>query len=268
MGRIFIMGDLHGLATNFTSRIKWYIQDPQEDDIIICAGDVGLEYGNQVQGSLKKAMKKFPGTIYVIRGNHDNRYWRNHTDVIETYTDYIEKPNDGWAFDNDTFPTLLYQKKYPNILYVKDGGGVYTINGYRFLFIPGAYSVDKDYRLSRGYPYEPEEQLTWLEENQLLSAIEYCNTPEETALNSLRIDYVVSHTAPLGTQPYYKDLFLNFVDQSTVDKHMEYFLDEVYNLLDNNFKHWYFGHFHDDRTFGKFTMLYTKIQEIGEVNEG
>ena len=254
MGRTFVCGDIHGVAANFTSRVKWDIDNPKEDDIIICVGDVGLEYGNQVQGSLKKAMRKFPGTIYVMRGNHDNRYWRDHTETIETYMDYIEKPKAGWAFDDDTFPTLLYQKKYPNILYVRDGGGVYTINGHRFLFIPGAYSVDKEYRLAKGLPYEPQEQLTWLEENQLLAAIE----------DSLEIDYVISHTAPLGTQIYYKDLFLDFIDQSAVDQHMEYFLDEVYHQLNGKFKHWYFGHMHDDRQFGKFTMVYTKIQEIGE----
>ena len=264
MGRIFIMGDTHGLASNFTSRVNWYIDNPREDDVIICVGDVGLEYGNQVQGALKKAMKKFPGTIYVMRGNHDNRYWRDHTETIETYIGYIEKPCNGWMFDNDTFPTLLYQKKYPNILYVKDGGGVYTINGYRFLFIPGAYSVDKEYRLAKGLPYEPQEQLTWIEENQILSAIDYCNTPCETALNSLEIDYVISHTAPLGTQIYFKDLFLDFIDQSTVDNHMEHFLDEVYHQLNNKFKHWYFGHYHSNRSFGKFTMIYSEVVEIGE----
>ena len=95
MGRIFIMGDTHGLVSNFTSRVNWYIDNPREDDVIICVGDVGLEYGNQVQGALKKAMKKFPGTIYVMRGNHDNRYWRDHTEMVKTDIDYIEKPNPG-----------------------------------------------------------------------------------------------------------------------------------------------------------------------------
>lgn len=257
MGRTFIFGDIHGIFSNFTSRVNWYIQEPKEDDVIICCGDVGLEYGNQIHGSLKKAMKKFPGTVYIMRGNHDNRYWRDHTETIETMSSYIRKPVDGWLFNNDEYPSYLYQKKYPNIKYIQDEGGIYDINGHRFLFVPGAYSVDKEYRLAKGYPYELQEQLTWTEENQLLRDI-------ESWKNS--IDYVISHTAPLGTQPYYKDLFLDFVDQSKVDKHMEYFLDEVYNLLDNNFKHWYFGHFHDNRSFGKFTMLYTKVAEIGEEN--
>jgi len=252
MSRTFIMGDIHGSASNFTFRVNQYIDNPREDDVIICVGDVGLEYGNQIQGALKKAMKKFPGTIYVMRGNHDNRYWRDHT---ETIADCIERPcSSSWAFDNNTLPTLLYQKKYPNILYVKDGGGVYTINDRRFLFIPGAYSVDKEYRLARGLPYEPREQLTFVEENHLLDAIE----------NNLEVDYIISHTAPLGTQVYFEDLFLNFIDQKKVDKRMEYFLDEVYHQLNNKFKHWYFGHYHDDRQFGKFTMVYNKVIEIGE----
>ena len=256
MGRIFMCGDLHGSATNFKQRVDNYIPEPRENDIIICCGDVGLEYGNQVQGSLKKVMKKFPGTIWVMRGNHDNRYWKYHTETIETMQDYIDMPNENWHFNDSSYPTLLIQDKYPNIWYVRDSGGIYNINGYNFLFIPGAYSVDKYYRLDTNKPYEPAEQLTWLEENQLLSNLE--------SFLSIggHIDYVISHTAPLGTQIYFKDLFLDFIDQSTVDNHMEYFLDEVYHMLKNDFKHWYFGHYHDTRSFGKFTMLYHQIQEI------
>ena len=253
MGRIFVCGDLHGYASSFKQRVNNDIQNPQEDDVIICCGDVGIEYGDLVQGALKKAMKKFPGTIYVMRGNHDARYWARHTETIETISEYIEQPiNNSWIIEDD----LLYQEKYPNIKYIRDGGGIYNINGYNFLFIPGAYSVDKYYRLNNHLPYEPQEQLTWLEENNLLSLVDSYN------LFNFNIDYVISHTAPLGTQIYFKDLFLNFIDQSTVDNHMEYFLDEIYNLLNNKFKRWYFGHYHDDRSFGKFTMLYYQIQEI------
>lgn len=255
MGRIFMCGDLHGSAIDFKQRVNNYIPEPQEDDIIICCGDVGLEYGGQIQGALKKAMSKFPGTIWVMRGNHDNRYWKCHT---KTMKGYVEKPNKNWHFDNDISPTLLIQDKYPNIWYVRDEGGIYNINGYNFLFIPGAYSVDRYYRLNTGRPYEPAEQLTWSEENQLLASLEYSLSIGK------HIDYVVSHTAPLGTQIYFRDLFLSFIDQSAVDSHMEYFLDEIYKILNNDFKCWYFGHYHDTRSFGKFTMLYHQIQEIGD----
>lgn len=252
MDRIFIMGDLHGSATAFKERVNNYIFEPHLFDTIICVGDVGIQYGEQTQFALKKAMRKFPGTIYIMRGNHDARYWARNTETFKTCSEYIERPINNWVIDGD----LLYQKKYPNIKYVRDGGGIYNINGYNFLFIPGAYSVDKQYRLFHNLPYEPQEQLTWLEENKLWTNIE-----NHLSLGN-RIDYIISHTAPLGTQIYFKDLFLDFIDQSTVDNHMEYFLDEIYKMLNSSFKRWYFGHYHDDRSFGKFTMLYNKIQEI------
>ena len=153
---------------------------------------------------------------------------------------------------------FLIQNKYPNIFYIRDEGGIYNIEDKTFLFIPGAYSIDKEYRLNNNFPYEYEEQLSLVEKNKLYDKIEqYIN-------NSGRIDYIVSHTAPLGTEPYYKNLFFSFIDQSKVDKSMEYFLDEIENLLHNNYKHWYFGHFHDNKDFGKFTMLYNKVIQIGD----
>ena len=255
MSRTFLMGDLHGVAANFISRVKWNIDNPKEDDVIICVGDVGLEYGNQIQGALKKAMKKFPGKIYVIRGNHDNRYWRDHTKVNQ---ENLIVPTSGWHYDNPQYPMLLIQNKYPNICYIRDEGGIYNIKDRTFLFIPGAYSIDKEYRLNNNFPYEYEEQLSLVEKNKLYDEIEqYIN-------GGGRIDYIVSHTAPLGTEPYYKNLFFSFIDQSKVDKSMEYFLDEIENLLHNNYKHWYFGHFHDNKDFGKFTMLYDKVVQIGD----
>ena len=80
------------------------------------------------------------------------------------------------------------------------------------------------------------------------------------------VDFVVSHTAPLSLEPFFTDLFLNVVDQSTVDKNTEKFLDEVVSTLGiSNFKHWFFGHYHDDRTIhNKFTMLYNNVVELGD----
>ncbi len=113
MGKVFVTGDIHGLASNFIFRLNQYIENPTEEDILICVGDVGLEYGNQIQGALKKAMKKFPGTIYIMRGNHDNRYWANHIVHDENNNYYLEIPKDGWRFNTEESPTpnLIYQKK-------------------------------------------------------------------------------------------------------------------------------------------------------------
>lgn len=42
------------------------------------------------------------------------------------------------------------EEAYPNILFAKDGE-IYDIAGMKTIVIGGAYSVDKFYRLSKGY---------------------------------------------------------------------------------------------------------------------
>lgn len=263
MSRVFVMGDLHGDARLFDYRVSM-IDNPTENDYIICAGDVGIEYGGRTYGNIKKAMKRFPGKVIVMRGNHDDRYIENHTNEVGLPL------NNSWDFfmeDDCVLPDkygnnyFFHQKKFPNIWYTSDSGGIYNIDGYNILFIPGAYSVDKYYRLQHGYPYNSTEQLN-KEEQKCLTDIIYnwCSI-------GFDIDFVISHTAPYKLQPYFKDLFLDFLDQSTVDNSMEIWLDSIADYCENipSFKHWFFGHFHDDRVIqNKYTMLYHDIVELAD----
>lgn len=252
MNRFFVCGDIHGSADKFDYLIS-QIDNPTEDDFLICAGDVGIEYGGNVYGNIKRAMKKFPGTIIVMRGNHDDRYWENH---VISNIDYVER---GWGIicfnDND----YLYQEKYPNIWYIKDEGGIYHLGYYNILFVPGAYSVDKYYRLRMGFPYNQREQLT----EEEMSCLLY-NTGNFISIGE-NIDFVISHTAPFKLQLYFKDLFLEGIDQSAVDNNMEKWLDELSKWYENSphFKQCFFGHFHDDRIINdKYTMLYYNIVNL------
>ena len=72
-------------------------------------------------------------------------------------------------------------------------------------------------------------------------------------------DYILTHTAPLNYEPTY--LFLDFIDQAQVDKSMETFLQVVCERVD--FKHWCFGHYHDDKDLGNGFKIYCcEIEEI------
>lgn len=51
------------------------------------------------------------------------------------------------------------EKEYPNLIFAKNGE-LYTIGGKSVLVIGGAYSVDKDYRITYGYRWFKDEQLT------------------------------------------------------------------------------------------------------------
>ena len=137
---------------------------------------------------------------------------------------------------------------------------MYNIEGYNFLFVPGAYSVDKFYRLETHKPWNPQEQLTLKEQLKLFDLVDDCN------INNIPIDFVIGHTFPLSIEPYYRYLFLDFIDQSTVDKNMENFLDHLSFIFEENFafKHYFGGHFHDNiyNMKDKYTMLYDNVINI------
>ena len=249
MAKIWITGDMHGFQKDAVSAIVQCHNATESDYLIVC-GDFGAEYDGHIMGSFKKEFKKFPGKIIVLRGNHDDRYWQNH----EKDWQIIVSP-ESWR------PHFLYQKKYPNIWYTRDEGDIISLGGYNFLFLPGAYSIDKNYRINNHLPYNPQEQLSWIEMTDLLERI-------PSWLQYSHIDFVISHTFPLSWESCYRDLFLNFIDQSQIDKNTEKFLDEIKNILHNNYIHWFGGHFHDDRELNeKATMLYNKVVEIGDYIE-
>lgn len=257
MKRIFVTGDLHSSASEFNNRIA-QIDNPTEEDVIICAGDVGIEYGNRIYGDIKRAMKKFPGTVIVMRGNHDDCYWKNHGYVDKDF--YYHFYNESWEFA-DNKGLFIRQKKYPNIWYVDDNGGIYTIGNYCILFIPGAYSVDKEYRLRNNFPWNPQEQLTENTRNALYNTIKIWDNI------GFDIDFVIGHTFPAKIESYYNDLFMSGIDQSSVDKTMEYWLNDMAKEFENSptFKQYFGGHFHDDRVLtNKYTMLYHSVKNLAD----
>lgn len=247
---IYVTGDIHGDPREVRDRIN-QIPNVTSHDFLIFAGDVAISYGTYYNAKVKEEMSKFPGTCIIMRGNHDTRYWRDNTDDSGW-------PTYGWVKivrDNEIY---LVQKRYPNIWYVRDEGGIYSIDRKNVLFIPGAYSVDSMYRVYNNSPYEPQEQLTYQEMVNLFDKM-------DSFLLDNQIDYIVSHTAPSFLEEYIEDLFLGSVPQYTVDKSMETWMNNFVHRLNDNFKQWVFGHFHDDRQIlDKYTMLYHKVLKLGE----
>lgn len=239
---IYVTGDVHG-DTRRIDEILVQIENPSEDDVIIIAGDAGIEYGYYIGESLKFHMGRFPGSWVVMRGNHDNRYWNSRT--------INGVPNYGWYIEGGEY---LVEYEYPNIKYVKDEGGWYDIDGTWIFFVPGAYSVDRYYRLRNGWAFEWNEMLTPREMEKL----------EAEANEKVHCtDYIISHTAPLSAEYGIVDLFMGGIDQSSVDKDMEIWLDKLNLLFGNNIKKHYFGHFHDDREIGsKYRMLFHDVVKI------
>lgn len=220
-----ITGDTHGKVNQRLSYIveNQEIENPEETALIIL-GDAGFNfYLNEKDSKLKHNVESFKMWIYCVRGNHEER---------------PENLNYSLIYDANVEGLVYIDPIVSKIRYFVDGE-VYNINGYSVLVIGGAYSVDKWYRLE-GLNENTNKWTGWFKDEQL-------NTNERLTIGyhtkNKNYDFVFSHTCPISWEP--SDLFLNGLDQSTVDKTMEIWLDY---LKDNfNWNIWLFGHYHADR---------------------
>lgn len=260
---IYVTGDVHADIRDFYSRLE-EIDLKLGDKIIIC-GDVGIKYGGLISHDLIWVMShEYPCNDFIImRGNHDDRYIRDmHLNIIDSK--HLTPPKEHILKTEDN---LWYDERYPNIYYVCDTGGFYRIENVDILFIPGAFSVDGEYRRAYRLPYEYQELLTNSEMDELYGRIQ-----EYLTLKTSRPLFVVSHTCPLTWEQYFRDLFFDGINQSEVDKSMELWMNKVLNLLEGyeNFYGWYFGHFHDDRDIPNSSghMLFHNVVPIRLLSSG
>lgn len=220
---IYYTGDKHGSSSEtnrFCRRNKL-----TKDDIIVILGDVGANYyGDKRDVELKKALAWVNPTILCIHGNHENR--------PANISSYKTKTWNGG--------TVWYEEEYPNLLFAKDGE-IFDLEGIKHLVIGGAYSVDKHYRISRGYHWWPDEQPS-----------EAIKRYVEEQVRTKEIDVVLSHTCPFKYEPI--ETFLPGIDQSTVDASTEEWLDQIEETID--YKAWFCGHWHINKRTDKMHFLF------------
>ena len=236
---VLITGDCHGRVTNRLTYIKDAMPeyDPSETAIIIL-GDVGFNYYmSKHDWKTKQRAAEFGYTIYCLRGNHEDR------------AENMKYP--VYTIDNFVNGMVCYEEEFPNIRYFMDCVAEYEIMGKKVLCIPGAYSVDKWYRLQNDFHWFAEEQLT---------AEEMSHAEKE--FSGKYYDFVFSHTAPLDWEP--TDLFLNCIDQSTVDKTMEVWMNKFKEMI--MWKCWCFGHYHADRVERPYVeQFYIEVEDLATV---
>lgn len=237
-----ITGDTHGRVVTRLENIKRNNPDllPEETAVIIL-GDAGINfYLNKSDKKNKKMISAIGYTVYCVRGNHEER-----------------PENLGYTpvWDENVSNFVRQEEGFPLIKYLYDGGH-YMINGHKCLVIGGAYSIDKWYRLNKmpgasWCGWFKDEQLTPGEMDMILDL----SIGEE-------FDFILSHTCPSYFEPV--DLFLGFIDQSTVDKSMEHWMNRIADQID--WKVWCFGHFHADRIerpgVEQFYYHYENIEDI------
>lgn len=228
---IILKGDTHGTFDEVFEFCEEY--ETTTDDVMVILGDAGINYHlDNRDVDLKEELSNLPITLFCIHGNHEER--------PSNISSYKEKIWHGGI--------VLYEEEYPSILFAHDGE-IYEFDGRKAIVIGGAYSIDKFYRISGGAP--------WFEDEQPDEAIK---TYVEAQLKKVnwRVDFVFSHTAPLSYEP--REAFLPNIDQSSVDKSTEEWLDTIEQKLD--YDEWYCGHYHVDMNKGKVRILFEDFLEL------
>lgn len=223
---IYITGDMHG-DINQMQQVMEKINCNKDNTLIVLGDFGGNYYCNKKDNLFKDAINKYNINLFVIRGNHDaNPVNVNNIKTVEKYG------NIGYI-----------QEEYPSIFYAENGL-IYNIENNSFLVLGGAYSVDKWYRLEKGYKWFIDEQMSQdLQEKILKSDIN-------------KVDVILSHTCPYPNIP--KHLFLRQIEQSTVDNSMELFLSKIKTKI--QYKNWFFGHFHSNEKIEEnMYMLYDGV---------
>lgn len=230
----YITGDIHGSPNKILSFCRSH--ELTANDTLIILGDVAANYfADNRDEQLKAALDSLGITILCIHGNHEQR--------PENIPGYSLTEWHGGA--------VWVQPKYPHLLFAKDGE-IFDIDGMRFLVIGGAYSVDKNYRIIRGYGWWPDEQPS-----------EEVKARVEQAIISHEFDAVLSHTCPYKYEP--REMFLSGIDQSSVDDSTERWLDSIEERV--SYKAWYCGHWHTDKRIDKMHFLFNSFDSLAQIDD-
>ena len=220
---VYFTGDIHGSPMRVIQFANKF--NLTENDTIVILGDVGANYFlNALDNDMKFELNSVNPTILCIHGNHEAR-----PNTIGTYnlTDW----NEG---------KVWVEERFPNLKFARDGE-IYTIEGLKYIAIGGAYSVDKYYRIARGYGWWSDEQPS-----------DEIKIHVEKQLSENKIDVFLSHTCPYKYEP--TEVFLSGIDQSTVDSSTEKWLDTIEAKF--NYKAWFCGHWHTDKRIDKMHFLF------------
>ena len=226
MSKVYLIGDLHGSFKPIRTFNEWNQGKQTINDTMIVLGDFGgnfcFDYHDR---NFKEKLGKYHITYFVIRGNHDARP-----------TDCMNNDSANWHAESFFDNTVYVENKYPYIKYAMDKIFFYKILGQTALVIPGAYSVDKYWRIKNKLPWFENEQLN---EDEQARGEHLISTHEPP-------DIILSHTCPKIYVP--TDLFLKDIDQSMIDTSMEEYLGQIEYQLPP-YKLWAWGHYHETRIY-------------------
>lgn len=226
---IYITGDTHG-SQDFL-KLHYFAGEHPEltlDDYVIIAGDFGGIWDSSTLAADLKPFTELPFTVLFVDGNHEN------FDLLETFS--VEEWHGG----------KVHRIK-PNIIHLMRGQ-VFEIEGKTFFTFGGATSIDKFMR-REGLSWWKQELPTYEELDEgVLNLRKYNN----------KVDYIITHSCSERALTYPQIRNSATLKLSCPESQMLSYIEEITEC-----KHWYFGHFHIDASFGgKYTALYHKIIRI------
>lgn len=223
---IYVTGDTHGsLEIDKLSTKNFPVQkELSKKDYVIIAGDFGCIWSGHKDKFWLDWLEKKNFTTLWVDGNHEN------FDLLNQY------PSEEWNGGKVHFirPSVIHLMR----------GQVFTIDGIKIFTFGGAMSNDKQYR---------KEGVSWWKE-EIPSTQEFEEGINNLEKHDLTVDVIITHTAP-SLVITKKDLNDNEINDPTCEM-LDSFMENV------NFKQWFFGHFHEDKKLGKFTMICDKIIKL------
>ena len=224
---IYITGDVH--CPHDVSKLNtenWPEQKQlTRDDYLIVCGDMGIVWdGSRSDKYWQQWFNTKPCTTLFVDGNHENH------PMLSSYM--VEEWHGGKV-----------HKIRPHVFHLMRGQ-VFDIDGIKLFAMGGASSHDKEFRME-GKSWWPEE---------LPSDEEYIEAEHNLERNGWVVDLVVSHCTSDSIQHQLAYWYEH-------DKLTNFFFAVVQAKL--KYKHWYFGHYHDDRDLDeKHHCIYQDIKRI------
>jgi hypothetical protein len=228
---IYLTGDIHGHhSINKLASSNW----PQgksltKKDYLIILGDFGLIWKNEPDANelyWTEWLSDKPWTTLVVPGNHENYDRIYDLEIIQKYGAPI--------------------RKYNNSIFLMERGEIYNIDNTTIFNMGGAHSIDRSDRILN---------KSWWE-SEIPSQQEF-----ENGLNNLekigwKVDYILGHT----TSNYAINNM--FTPTWILNDITAKFFDIV--TKQTEFKKFYFGHWHQDKSFENYRALYHNIIQLGD----
>lgn len=240
MSRIFLTGDTHGALDIKRFYLNQFPESKTltKDDYVIVLGDFGVIW-DEPESDKTRELKNFYNskrwTTLFCDGNHENHHLLSQYPVEHWNGGKIHRISDS----------IIHLMR----------GQIYNIDNKTFFVMGGASSIDKIYR---------KENISWWKE-ELPSNKEYQEAMDNLDKHNMSIDYVLTHCCSdsIQRQILYQHYLKNHIFQECQTDDLNRFFEHLEYDFGLNFKHWYFGHYHETmKVDDKHTCLYDMIIEI------